>query len=108
MVSEGLCQVIWVFYLTCISKDTFYMMYFAIALCTVASVGAFLMYSRNLHLERNVFLANRGPSGYGIGLKDMDGVEAHDNRFLGNRVADVGFIKMDIEGAEAEARPTPT
>jgi nitrous oxidase accessory protein len=50
------------------------------------SVGAFLMYSRNLHLERNVFLGNRGPSGYGIGLKDMDGVIAHDNRFLGNRV----------------------
>jgi len=50
------------------------------------SVGAFLMYSRNLHLERNVFLANRGPSGYGIGLKDMDGVEVRDNRFLGNRI----------------------
>ncbi|HMB71898.1 MAG TPA: nitrous oxide reductase family maturation protein NosD, partial [bacterium] len=50
------------------------------------SVGAFLMYSKNLHLERNVFLGNRGPSGYGIGLKDMDGVTAHDNRFLGNRV----------------------
>jgi nitrous oxidase accessory protein len=50
------------------------------------SVGAFLMYSRNLRLERNVFLDNRGPSGYGIGLKDMDGVEASDNRFLGNRV----------------------
>jgi len=50
------------------------------------SVGAFLMYSRRLRLERNVFLDNRGPSGYGIGLKDMDGVEATDNRFVGNRI----------------------
>jgi len=50
------------------------------------SVGAFLMYSRRLTLRRNVFASNRGPSGYGIGLKDMDGVEATDNLFNGNRV----------------------
>ncbi len=50
------------------------------------SVGAFLMYSRRLTLRRNVFANNRGPSGYGIGLKDMDGVEATDNLFNGNRV----------------------
>ena len=50
------------------------------------SVGAFLMYSRRLTLRRNVFASNRGPSGYGIGLKDMDGVEATDNLFSGNRV----------------------
>ncbi|MDH3676118.1 MAG: nitrous oxide reductase family maturation protein NosD [Anaerolineae bacterium] len=50
------------------------------------SVGAFLMYSRRLTLRRNIFANNRGPSGYGIGLKDMDGVEATDNLFTGNRV----------------------
>ncbi len=50
------------------------------------SVGAFLMYSRRLTLRYNVFANNRGPSGYGIGLKDMDGVEATDNLFSGNRV----------------------
>ncbi|MDX1523807.1 MAG: nitrous oxide reductase family maturation protein NosD, partial [Anaerolineae bacterium] len=50
------------------------------------SVGAFLMYSRRLTLQHNVFANNRGPSGYGIGLKDMDGVTAHDNLFTGNRV----------------------
>ncbi|RME70486.1 MAG: heme ABC exporter ATP-binding protein CcmA, partial [Chloroflexi bacterium] len=50
------------------------------------SVGAFLMYSRRLTLRHNVFARNRGPSGYGIGLKDMDGVEATDNLFSSNRV----------------------
>jgi nitrous oxidase accessory protein len=50
------------------------------------SVGAFLMYSRRLTLRHNIFANNRGPSGYGIGLKDMDGVEASDNLFSGNRI----------------------
>jgi nitrous oxidase accessory protein len=50
------------------------------------SVGAFLMYSRRLTLRHNIFANNRGPSGYGIGLKDLDGVEATDNLFSGNRV----------------------
>jgi nitrous oxidase accessory protein len=50
------------------------------------SVGAFLMYSRRLTLQHNVFSHNRGPSGYGIGLKDMDGVEATNNLFSSNRV----------------------
>lgn len=50
------------------------------------SVGAFLMYSHGLRLRRNVFMRNRGPSGYGVGLKDMDGTIAEDNLFLGNRI----------------------
>lgn len=50
------------------------------------SVGAFLMYSRNLTVRHNIFAGSRGPSGYGIGLKDMDGVEATDNLLSGNRV----------------------
>lgn len=50
------------------------------------SVGAFLMYSRRLTLRHNIFAENRGPSGYGVGLKDMDGVEATDNLFSSNRV----------------------
>ena len=53
------------------------------------SVGAFLMYSRRLSLRNNIFANNRGPSGYGIGLKDMDGVEATDNLFSGNRDRDI-------------------
>ncbi len=50
------------------------------------SVGAFLMYSHNLTLINNKFISNRGPTGYGIGLKDLDGVTARQNLFIGNRV----------------------
>lgn len=50
------------------------------------SVGIFLMYSRDVRCLRNLIAHNRGPSGYGIGLKDMDGVAADENVFLANRV----------------------
>jgi nitrous oxidase accessory protein len=50
------------------------------------SVGAFLMYSTDLVVENNVFRDNNGPGGYGLGLKDMDGIEAMGNRFVDNRV----------------------
>jgi nitrous oxidase accessory protein len=50
------------------------------------SVGAFLMYSADLALRGNIFAHSRGPSGYGVGLKDMDGVVAEDNLFIGNRI----------------------
>lgn len=50
------------------------------------SVGAFLMYSRDVTLERNIFRNNRGPSGYGVGLKDMDRVVGEDNLFISNRI----------------------
>ncbi len=50
------------------------------------SVGAFLMYSRDVVVRDNLFEGNFGPSGYGVGLKDMDGVTATGNHFIGNRV----------------------
>jgi nitrous oxidase accessory protein len=50
------------------------------------SVGAFLMYSRRLRLERNWIASNRGPSGYGIGLKDMDEAQVERNVLVGNKV----------------------
>ena len=50
------------------------------------SVGAFLMYSRDLVLVDNIMARNNGPSGFGIGFKDMDGVTARGNRFIDNRV----------------------
>lgn len=51
-----------------------------------SSVGAFLMYGGELRVMRNEFIDNFGPSGYGLGLKDVDGVEIVGNRFLANRV----------------------
>lgn len=50
------------------------------------SVGVFLMYSENLRLERNTIAFNRGPSGYGIGLKDTESPKLVDNLLLDNRV----------------------
>lgn len=50
------------------------------------SVGVFLMYSRDVALRRNRLEHNRGPSGYGIGLKDMDDVRTEENTVVGNRV----------------------
>jgi nitrous oxidase accessory protein len=50
------------------------------------SVGAFLMYSRRLRLQGNWIATNRGPSGYGIGLKDMDEGQITGNVLAGNKV----------------------
>ena len=50
------------------------------------SVGAFLMYSRRLHMIDNVIGDNRGPSGYGVGLKDLDDAYLEGNLFADNRV----------------------
>jgi nitrous oxidase accessory protein len=50
------------------------------------SVGIFMMYSRDLEARGNVIAGNRGPSGFGIGLKDVDGVVLEDNLIAGNRV----------------------
>jgi nitrous oxidase accessory protein len=59
------------------------------------SVGAFLMYSRNLRLESNWIVDNRGPSGYGIGLKDMDDSVADNNVLAGNRA---GLFLEQVRG----------
>jgi nitrous oxidase accessory protein len=50
------------------------------------SVGAFLMYSRRLRLEKNWIVDNRGVSGYGIGLKDMDDSHVAANVLSANKV----------------------
>ncbi|MGI9666688.1 MAG: nitrous oxide reductase family maturation protein NosD [Acidimicrobiia bacterium] len=53
---------------------------------TENSVGAFMMYSRDVTVRNNVMAENFGPSGYGLGLKDMDRVAIEGNRMVGNRI----------------------
>ncbi len=50
------------------------------------SVGTYLMYSRGTVLRRNTMVGNRGPSGYGLGVKDVDDLLLEDNQLVGNRV----------------------
>ncbi len=50
------------------------------------SVGIFMMYSRRLRLFNNTIAGNRGPSGFGVGLKDMDDAIVRNNLFLDNRI----------------------
>ena len=64
------------------------------------SVGAFLMYSKNLTLRRNRFVDNRGPSGFGVGLKDVDGLIAEDNLFAANRVG----VQLDNSPSSVDIR----
>jgi len=55
-------------------------------LLTNNSVGSFLMYSRRLHLVGNTIAYNRGPSGFGVGMKDLDDAVVENNLFLDNRI----------------------
>ncbi len=55
-------------------------------LLTYNSVGTFLMYSRRLNLINNTIAHNRGPSGFAVGLKDMDDAIIKNNLFLDNRI----------------------
>lgn len=49
------------------------------------SVGIYLMYSTGVELTNNRLISNRGPSGYGIGLKETDQFSVRDNLIVGNR-----------------------
>lgn len=68
------------------------------------SVGIYLMYGRYLELRRNWVENNHGPSGYGIGLKDVDDVVVDDNQFVANRVG--AYIDNSPREADAEVRFT--
>jgi len=63
------------------------------------SVGGFLMYAKNLTFTGNFVGGNSGPSGYGLGLKEVDGASVTDNQFVGNRIGiyfDYSPISYDI------------
>jgi nitrous oxidase accessory protein len=51
------------------------------------AVGAYMMYSTGLVMTGNRYIDNRGASGYGIALKDMDHAQIANNLFVGNVAA---------------------
>lgn len=50
------------------------------------SVGIYVMYGQGFTIRNNLIYHNRGPSGYGMGLKDVDNFAATGNRIVSNRV----------------------
>ncbi len=51
------------------------------------SVGIYLMYATGVTIRENTLAQNRGPSGYGLGLKETDRFEVENNLLVGNRSA---------------------
>ena len=50
------------------------------------SIGLYIMYSRDALVLGNTLSNNKGPSGGGLGLKDVDGLTVQGNRFVNNRM----------------------
>ncbi|MFN8035767.1 MAG: nitrous oxide reductase family maturation protein NosD [Acidimicrobiia bacterium] len=50
------------------------------------STGAYLMYGKNMRMLDNVVVGSRGPSGFGLGIKDAYQVQVRGNRLVNNRV----------------------
>jgi nitrous oxidase accessory protein len=51
------------------------------------SVGIYMMYGNNFTIRRNLILDSRGPSGYALGLKEINNGIFEGNRLVNNRVA---------------------
>lgn len=51
------------------------------------SVGIYVMYGRNFTIRNNRLHKNRGPSGYALGLKEIEAYHIDSNVMTGNRVA---------------------
>lgn len=64
------------------------------------SVGVYIMYGRTLALRDNLLIDNRGPSGYGIGLKDADDVTTENNYIVSNRAG------VYVDGSPREPNST--
>jgi nitrous oxidase accessory protein len=50
------------------------------------SVGIYTMYGNGITLRNNLIYDNRGSSGYGVGMKDVEKIVLTGNRFVSNRV----------------------
>lgn len=50
------------------------------------SVGVYTMYGNGITLRNNLLYDNRGSSGYGVGMKDVEQAVLTGNRFVSNRV----------------------
>lgn len=50
------------------------------------SVAIYLMYGRNFIISDNLLQGSRGPSGHGLGLKEIDGVVVEGNVIFDNRI----------------------
>ncbi|MFN3690503.1 MAG: nitrous oxide reductase family maturation protein NosD, partial [Fimbriimonadales bacterium] len=62
------------------------------------SVGVYLMYSKGVRVVGNRILSNRGISGMGLGIKDMDDMHIENNLIANNRVG------LFIDSGEGEYR----
>jgi nitrous oxidase accessory protein len=64
------------------------------------SIGLYIMYSRDPTVIGNILANNHGPSGGGLGLKDVDRAVIEGNRFVNNKIAaqvDTSPREMGIE-----------
>ena len=50
------------------------------------SVGIYIMYGKRFTVEDNLMQNSRGPSGHGLGLKEVDGVDVIGNVIYDNRI----------------------
>lgn len=66
-----------------------------------SSVGIYDMYGNGLKLENNSIISNRGPSGYGVALKEADRARLSGNRLVGNRIG----LQLDNSPLSPPAKP---
>jgi nitrous oxidase accessory protein len=63
------------------------------------SVGIYLMYGKRFTIADNLLQGSRGPSGHGLGLKEIDGVEVEGNVIHDNRIGvyiDTSPLSYDV------------